>query len=580
MSTKTVLQSLETRVENALAASGYPGVRANVHRSSHPEHGDYQADGLMAVAKANGIPPRQLAEAVLRRLDLGDEISHAEVAGPGFLNMIVSPDSLVRRIRAALRDPYLALPRVNDDAVERVVIDYSSPNLAKEMHVGHLRSTIIGDALTRILRFVGHTVIAQNHVGDWGTQFGMLSAHMSTCFRDERSDVLLRDLEVFYRNAKARFDTDARFAESARDYVVRLQQGDPVVRSIWKQFREISLSHCEEIYRELGVALTTEDVRGESAYNDDLPLIVSDLQKKGLAVASDGAQVVFLDGDDARKTGNHCTAYILQKRDGGYLYSTTDLAAIRYRVRELEANRVIYVVDARQSSHFTDLFSVARRAGYVTSDVQLDHVSFGVVLGENGRPLKTRNGGNVKLSDLISEATRRAYDVVASKNPGMKEHERNDIARTIGIGAVKYFDLARNRSTDYVFDWESMLSFDGNTGPYVQYAYSRTRSILRRAGAWDDTAPVRLSQRLERRLALNLVRFGDAVLAVARDSSPNHLCTYLYELAGSLMRFHEACPVLTSDEEVRDSRLTLCLLSAQTLQQGLNLLGIDVRERI
>jgi arginyl-tRNA synthetase len=326
------------------------------------------------------------------------------------------------------------------------------------------------------------------------------------------------------------------------------------------------------------VTLTADDVRGESAYSDNLPMIVADLQSKGLAVLSDGARVVFLDGDDAGKSSGHCTAYIVQKRDSGYLYLTTDLAAVRYRAKDLKAHRVIYVVDARQKSHFADLFSVARRAGYVAPELRLEHVGFGVVLGENGRPLKTCSGGNVKLSDLISEATRRAYDVVANKNPEMGERERHEIAQTVGIGAVKYFDLAKNRSIDYAFDWENILSFDGNTAPYLQYAYSRTRRVLRRAGAWNDALPVRLSEISERRLALHLVGFADAVHAAARDSSPNHLCAYLYELAGTLMRFYEACPVLTSQDEVKSNRLTLCLLSADTLRKGLELLGIDVRE--
>ena len=577
MPNQTLLQLLNTRVQDALAAAGCADASANVQPSSRPEHGDYQANGIMAAAKSRKLNPRQLAQKVVDHLDLEGIVSHVEIAGPGFINMTVAPHHLARWVTQALSDNGgLAMPRVAGDAAQCVVIDYSSPNLAKEMHVGHLRSTVIGDALARVLRFVGHKVVAQNHVGDWGTQFGMLTASMDEAGTDDASNVDLADLEVFYRNAKKRFDEDPAFANRARDYVVKLQGGDPRVLELWKRFLDVSMNHCEEIYRQLNVGLTRADVHGESAYNDDLPVLVADLQAKGLAVTSDGAQVVFL-SEFSGKDGEP-TAYIVQKQDGGYLYSSTDLAATRYRIGTLKADRALYVVDARQKLHFQQVFSVARTAGYVPPEVQLEHVGFGVVLGDDGKPFKTRSGDTVKLAELLAEATQRAFSLVSEKSPELPEADRRAIAQVVGIGAIKYFDLARNRSTDYVFDWASMLSFEGNTAPYLQYAYTRIRSVLRRADAWDADAKVCLVEPAERQLALQLARFSDAVLAVAQDALPNYLCAYLYDLAAVLMRFYEACPVLSATGETRASRLLLCRLTADTLRTGLGLLGIDVLE--
>jgi arginyl-tRNA synthetase len=575
MPNQTLLQLLNARVQDALVAAGCADATANVQPAGRPEHGDYQANGVMAVARLRKLNPRALAQTVVDHLQLDGIVSHVEIAGPGFINMTVAPDYLARWVTAALNDGGgLAVPRVTEGAAQCVAIDYSSPNLAKEMHVGHLRSTVIGDALARVLRFAGHKVIAQNHVGDWGTQFGMLTACMDEAGPDDASNLALADLEVFYRNAKKRFDEDPAFADRARDYVVKLQSGDPRVLELWKRFLDVSMHHCEEIYRRLNVGLTLADVHGESAYNDDLPVVVADLQAKGLAVTSAGAQVVFLD-EFSSKDGEPA-AYIVQKQDGGYLYSTTDLAAIRYRAGTLKADRMLYVVDARQKLHFQQVFAVARKAGYVPPQVQLEHVGFGVVLGDDGKPFKTRSGDTVKLAELLAEATQRAFNLVTQKSPELPEQERRAVAQVVGIGAIKYFDLARNRSTDYVFDWASMLSFEGNTAPYLQYAYTRIQSVLRRAGAWDADSAVILAEPAERQLALQLARFSDAVFAVAQDALPNYLCAYLYELAAALMRFYEACPVLNASGATRTSRLQLCRLSADTLRTGLGLLGIDV----
>jgi arginyl-tRNA synthetase len=570
---QTLSALLNSRVDAALIAAGCVDAPANVQTAVRPEFGDYQANGVMTAAKVRRMNPRTLAQEVVERLDLTGIASKIEVAGPGFINIVIAPEYLAQWMRSALGRADLAVPAATR---QRVVIDYSSPNLAKEMHVGHLRSTIIGDSLARVLRFLGHDVIPQNHVGDWGTQFGMLTAYMVDAEQGGEADFVLSDLEAFYKRSKQRFDEDPEFAGRSRDYVVKLQRGEPRVLQLWKRFVDVSVGHCEDIYRALGVDLSRADVHGESAYNDDLDVVVTDLKARGMAVTSDGAQVVFL--DEFKNKNGEPAAYIVQKRDGGYLYPTSDLAAIRYRVGALKADRILYVVDARQSLHFQQLFALSRMAGYAPDNVVLEHVEFGTVLGADGKPFKTRSGDTVKLADLLAEAVRRALALVTEKNPGLPEAARMVIADAVGIGAVKYSDLSKNRKSDYVFDWNGMLSFDGNTAPYLQYAYARIRSIFRRAEDWSASAPMELTHAAERHLALQLVRFSDAVHAVARDSMPHHLGGYLYDLATRFMRFYEECPILRSEGVARTSRLQLCRLTADTLRTGLWLLGIEVLE--
>lgn len=570
---QTLIELLDSRVCSALAAAGCGNAPAVIQPAGRPEFGDYQANGVMGAAKARKMNPRQLAAEVIEKLDLAGVASKVEIAGPGFINITLAPEFLTALASEAFADTMLGVPK---PAPQRVIVDYSSPNLAKEMHVGHLRSTIIGDALARVLRFLGHDVIAQNHVGDWGTQFGMLTAYLIEAEQGGEASIALNDLEDFYRRAKQRFDEDEAFANRAREYVVKLQRGDEQIKTLWKKFLDISLHHCEAVYEKLGVGLTRADVRGESAYNDDLPVVVADLRAKGLAVESEGAQVVFLT-DFSNKEGE-AQAYIVQKQDGGYLYATTDLAAVRYRAATLKADRALYVVDARQGLHFQQMFTVSRKAGYAPEWMRLEHVGFGVMLGEDGKPFKTRSGDTVKLADLLEEAELRAFALVSEKNVEMPEAERRGIATAVGIGAVKYADLSKNRNSDYVFNWDSMLSFEGNTAPYLQYAYTRISGVFRKVGEWDRQAPITLSEPAERMLALELARFADAVHGVARDTMPHYLCAYLYELAGQFMRFYEACPVLKSEGEVRASRLRMCHLTAEILRTGLGLLGIQVLE--
>jgi arginyl-tRNA synthetase len=543
-----------------------------VQPAGRPEFGDYQANGAMAAAKALKRNPRELAEAIVATVRIDDMADRLEVAGPGFINIHLSAELLTSVLAQAAVEP-VAEP-------QRVVVDYSSPNLAKEMHVGHLRSTIIGDAIARILESLGHQVVRQNHVGDWGTQFGMLLQYLEEIGASSDASSELADLETFYRAAKNRFDTDPAFAEDARNKVVGLQSGDADTRAQWQRFIRISLSHCQSTYDRLGVSLTMGDVMAESAYNDDLPAVVADLEAQGLIEISDGAKCVFLDeftGKDGKRL-----PLIVQKSDGGYLYATTDLAAIRYRSRTLQADRSLYLTDARQALHFRQVFAVARRAGFAGNRLSLEHEPFGNMLGPDGRPFRTRDGGVVKLNDLLDEAVARSYQLVGEKNPDLDETERRDIADAVGIGAVKYADLSKNRTSDYIFDWDLMLSFDGNTAPYLQYAYSRIRSLFRRGGIDPDSATgaIHLTESEERTLAVVLARFQEVLEQVVEEGYPHYLCAWLYDLASAFMRFYEACPILAANEPARGARLALCGVTAERLRLGLNVLGIRTVERM
>ncbi|MGY0646459.1 MAG: arginine--tRNA ligase, partial [Paraglaciecola chathamensis] len=434
---------------------------------------------------------------------------------------------------------------IKSEKSQTVVVDYSSPNLAKEMHVGHLRSTIIGDAVVRTLEFQGHKVIRQNHVGDWGTQFGMLIAELEEQLQqNESASLALKDLESFYQSSKKHFDDSEDFANKARNYVVKLQSGDEDTLKLWEQFRSVSLEHSQEIYDKLNVTLTTDNVYGESAYNDDLAPLVGELQTQGLAVESEGAQVVFL-SEMADKDGNP-SPVIIQKQGGGFLYATTDLAALRYRTNTLNADRVLYFIDARQSLHMQQVFTVAKKANFVNESISLEHHAFGTMMGSDGKPFKTRTGGTVKLADLLDEAIERAEKVVAEKNAELSAAERSEIARKVGIGAVKYADLSKTRTNDYIFNWETMLSFEGNTSPYLQYAFTRIQSIFRKAEtdvSQLDSA-ITLSEEAEIALSIKTLQFAEVIEQTTKEAYPHILCTYLYDLAGLFMRFYEQCPIL------------------------------------
>ncbi len=552
---------------------------ALVRQSAKVQFGDYQANGIMGAAKKIGTNPREFATKVLEQLDLSDVADKAEIAGPGFINIFLKNEWLGSALADLRHSERLDVATV--EAPQTVVVDYSAPNLAKEMHVGHLRSTVIGDAVVRTLEFMGHNVVRQNHVGDWGTQFGMLLAYMER-LRAENSEIsmALSDLESFYREAKKCFDDDEAFAARARELVVELQSGDEQCMALWQEFINISLEHCEETYRMLGVSLERKDVMPESAYNSDLQNVINDLEAQGLIKEDQGAKCVFLE-EFANKEGD-ITPIIVQKTGGGFLYATTDLAAVRYRQKVLNADRALYFVDARQSLHFQQIFTLSRKAGFAQPSISLEHMPFGTVMGSDGKPFKTRSGGVAKLSALLEEAQERAFQLVASKNPDMPEEEQRNIGRVVGIASVKYADLSKNRTSDYVFNWDNMLSFEGNTAPYLLYAYSRVASIVRRSEMDVSAlnAPITVVEDQERALAVKLCQFEEAIQQVINDGMPHFMCAYLYELAGIFMSFYEACPILNAEDALKESRLQLALSTAATLKQGLELLGIETLERM
>jgi arginyl-tRNA synthetase len=577
-----IRELLNQKVLNAMAAVGVPAdLPALIAPGKKAGFGDYQANCAMGAAKAMGTNPRELAAKIVAALDLEGIAEKIEIAGPGFINIDLKPEWLGEQIAKAQSDARLQVEQVSSP--QNVVIDYSGPNLAKEMHVGHLRSTIIGDSLARLLEFQGHNVIRQNHVGDWGTQFGMLIAELEEQLGAKGDEAMaLKDLEVFYQQAKKHFDDDEAFANKAREYVVRLQSGDAQMLKLWEQFKTSSLHHSTEIYQQLNVTLKDTDVRGESFYNNDLAPVVKELQDQGLAVESDGAQVVFLQ-ELADKEGNP-SPMIIQKQGGGFLYATTDLAALRYRVNTLKANRIMYFIDARQSLHMQQVFTLSRKAKFVDESVSLEHLAFGTMMGSDGKPFKTRTGGTVKLAELLTEAVERAGALVSEKNPDLSADEIAEISRKVGIGSVKYADLCKTRTNDYIFSWESMLSFEGNTAPYLQYAFTRVQSIFRKAGVTPASLinAIIIGTEQEKTLAIKLLQFSEVLDQVAREAMPHLLCTYLYEIASLYMTFYEACPILKDgiEPDVRDSRLRLCHLVARTIQQGLDLLGIEVMERM
>lgn len=570
---------LSDKVNQALVAAGAPAdCEAQVRQSAKEQFGNYQVNGVMSAAKKLGMPPRQLAEKMLQLLELGDITSKVEIAGPGFINIFLNSAWLARQIDWVLNAPKLGVTAVEP---QTIVIDYSAPNVAKEMHVGHLRSTIIGDAAARTLEFLGHNVIRANHVGDWGTQFGMLIAYLEKMQNENASDMGLSDLEQFYRQAKKHYDEDSEFAARARAYVVKLQGGDPYCQKMWRKLVDITMAQNQLTYNRLNVTLTEGDVMGESLYNSMLPGIVADLKAKGLAVESEGATVVFL--DEYQNKDGEPMGVIIQKKDGGYLYTTTDLACAKYRYETLGANRVLYYTDSRQHQHLMQTWAIVRKAGYVPESVSLEHHLFGMMLGKNGKPFKTRVGGTVKLSDLLDEAIERAGQLIAGKNPHMLAQEITQLARVVGIGAVKYSDLSKSRTTDYIFDWNNMLAFEGNTAPYMQYAYTRIVSVFKRAGINESslTLPLVMSEEHEIALATRLLQFEEALTAVACEGAPHIMCSYLYELAGLFSSFYEHCQILNGDSEaVRQSRLKLALLTSRTLKTGLDTLGIETVERM
>ncbi|MCZ7422773.1 arginine--tRNA ligase [Verrucosispora sp. WMMA2121] len=540
-------------------------------------HADFQADGVLAAARTLRRNPRQAAAEVVDDLPEDGLVATAVVAGPGFVNIELTDRALLAQLARRLGDDRLGVG--TPEAGVTTVIDYSQPNIAKEMHVGHLRSTVIGDALVRVLEHLGGTVVRRNHIGDWGTQFGMLIQYQAEHPEPVPGDTgTMGRLATLYRLARAQFDTDSAFADRARRRVVALQAGEPNTVAAWRDIVAESTRYFTEVYDRLGVRLTDADTVGESAYNAALPAVADELERRKVAVTSDGALCVFF--DDLRGPDGEPTPLIVRKRDGGFGYAATDLAALRQRVVELHADRLLYVVDARQARHFRMVFDTARRAGWLPPTVPAVHVAFGTVLGPDGRPFKTRAGDTVRLVDLLTEAVDRAREVVAAKNPGLTGAALDERAWQVGIGAVKYADLTTNRTRDYVYDPERMLALAGNTGVYLQYAHARVRSILARADGditVDLTAPL---EPAERALILDLDAFADTLVEVVAGYEPHRLCGYLYRLAQTFTTFYEHCPVLRATGPRRGNRLALCRLTGETLRTGLHLLGIPTPDHL
>jgi len=587
-----IKEILSGKVSAAMTAAGLPeGTNPALSLSNRPNFGDYQANGVMGAAKKLKTNPRELATKVVAELDLAGIASKVELAGPGFINIHLDENWLAAQLNTVAQDDFIGVTQrgvVSGDEQQTVVVDYSAPNLAKEMHVGHLRSTIIGDAVVRALEFRGDKVIRQNHMGDWGTQFGMLIAHLSDKLAsDEVAETALADLENFYREAKVRFDNEEGFADRARADVVKLQSGDADCAKLWQQFIDISITHSEEIYEKLNVSLKRSDIMGESAYNGDLSEIVEQLMTKKIAEESQGAKVVFIN-EMANKDGE-APVFIIQKSGGGFLYATTDLSACRYRSDKLSADRIIIFTDARQALHFKQVEIVARKADLLPANVGYQHCPFGMMMGDDGKPFKTRTGGTIKLAELLDEAVVRAAALIKEKNPEITDADLDEISKKVGIGAVKFADLSKNRTSDYIFNWKTMLSFEGATAPYLQYAYSRIQSIFTKAeskaevaGTTNNNATIQIIEPQEKALALKLLQLEDVVDAVISECTPNLLCNYLYELASLYMSFYEACPILKEgiSEEVKASRLALCQVISSTLKQGLDILGIEVMDRM
>nr|WP_269134662.1 arginine--tRNA ligase [Vibrio cincinnatiensis] len=579
--TRVNIQALiNDKVSQALEAAGAPaGTPAAVRQSAKPQFGDYQANGVMGAAKKLGMNPREFAQKVLDVLDLDGIASKTEIAGPGFINIFLCESFLAQQAELALADAALGVAK---ETPQTIVVDYSAPNVAKEMHVGHLRSTIIGDAVVRTLEFLGHKVIRANHIGDWGTQFGMLIANLERVQQQSGEvSMELADLEAFYRESKKLYDEDETFAEKARNYVVKLQSGDAFCLEMWKKLVDVTMIQNQRNYDRLNVSLTRNDVMGESMYNDMLAGIVADLKQKGLAQEDDGAQVVFL--DEFKNKDGEPMGVIIQKRDGGFLYTTTDIACAKYRYEQLGADRVLYFIDSRQHQHLMQAWTIVRKAGYIPEAVSLEHHAFGMMLGKDGRPFKTRAGGTVRLAALLDEAEDRALALIEAKNPELSNEEKAQISTTVAMAAVKYADLSKHRTTDYIFDWDNMLAFEGNTAPYMQYAYTRVASIFAKAGVAMENlnGEIIVSEEKEKALIAKLLQFEEAVQAVAREGQPHIMCGYLFELAGQFSSFYEACPILVASEEsIKQSRLKLAALTAKTIKQGLDLLGIHTLERM
>ncbi|WP_019000656.1 arginine--tRNA ligase [Succinimonas amylolytica] len=573
---QNLLTGIVSSLKNENILSADTQIRIMVENTKDKAHGDFASNIAMMLARPMKKNPREIAELLISRIPANDKISRVEIAGPGFINFFANKAFIENQVNDMLKDPLLGVRPLRTP--ETVVIDYSSPNVAKEMAVHHIRSTVIGDAVVRILEFLGNRVIRANHIGDWGTQFGMLIACLEKKEEEHASSLELSDLEAFYREAKKYYDEDPQFAEKARKYVVKLQSGDEYCREMWQKLVKITMDQNQEIYRRLNISLTEKDVMGESLYNPMLKPLVDDLISRNLAKEDQGAIVVYLD-NFKDKDGNP-RGVIVRKSDGGFLYTTTDIACTKYRVEHFGANRIIVFADSRQHEHLLMAWDIAKMAGYLPENVLTEHGSFGMMLGKDGKPFKTRSGGTVKLKEFLDEAENRAATLMSDRNNNLSPEEKSKVIHTVAMGAVKYADLSKNRTTDYIFDWDNMLTFDGNTAPYLQYAYSRVQSIFRKTDA--IPGKISISAPEEEDLLLKFTKFNEVVNSAAEKAMPHLLCTYLYELAGLFMKFYESCPITKQEvpDNIKTSRLAISECTAKILKTGLGLLGIETLERM
>ena len=564
---------LNEKVTSAIHQAGIqeefnPAVRA----STKPQFGDYQVNGLMGIAKRHKINPRELATNVLTYLDLDNIAEKVEIAGPGFLNIFLKNEWLSSHISSLFQENTL---KMTAQKKQTIVVDYSAPNIAKEMHVGHLRTTIIGDCLVKVLDYLGHNVIRANHIGDWGTPFGMLIAHLEDIESNAKQHQQLSDLDMFYKEAQKKFKENEEFANKARKYVSELHNGNKKIISQWKKLIDITMSQNQTLYNRLNISLSQENIMGESFYNPMLPEIVSDLLSKNIATKDQGATVVFL--EEFKNRDGNPMGVIIQKKDGAYLYTTTDIACLKYRYETLKADRILYCIDARQNQHLQQIWAISKKANYISEDVSLEHIQNGMVLGDDGKPFKTRSGKTVKLLSLIDESESRAYKLIKDKNPTLSDAEITQMAKLIGGASIKYAELSKSRTTDYIFNFDNMLSFTGNTAPYLLYAYTRIQSILSKS----NPNPLKqnykfiITNNIEKQIALQVAQFEEVVKTVAKDGTPHILCSYLFNLSGLFSSFYESNPILQENEEIKNSRLLLVQIVSIVMKTSLDLLGIE-----
>lgn len=550
-----------------------------IHPSTHIKFGNYHINGLIIISKHLNIPIEKLSKILLKTLYLNDFAETIKFEKPGFINIFLKPKWIENQINKIFSSSHFSITTITP---KTIIIDYSSPNIAKEMHVGHLRSTVIGDSIARILSYLGHHIIRVNHIGDWGTQFGMIIAYIKK-YKPYNFSInsiqTLSTIEYFYQKAKKEYDINPIFAESARNYVVKLQQGDPDCHKIWKYLVDISISNNQKLYTRLNITLKRKDIMGESTYHHMLPDIISDLKNKKIAVKSNNAIVVFPETINTNQKDSNF-GVIIQKKDGGYLYSTTDIACIKYRCNTLNADKIIYYTDSRQKQHLTQAWEIANRAGYIKKSVSLEHHICGMLLKKNGKPFKTRSGNVLKLITLLDEALKRARILIYKKNPNLGYNKICKLAHIISIGAIKYSELSKHRTTNYIFNWDNMINFEGNTAPYIQYAYTRIYSILKKinqSNFKNKNFLIKLNSKEEILLAIYLLQFNETLDIVSKKGTPHILCSYLYKLATSFSLFYENCPILTIHNiYIKYSRLKLAQLTAYVLKKGLHLLGINI----